>query len=214
MLRWQGEHPALPAREARQGVLAAARRRRELGREPRRRAAPRAGRGGGHRRPRCRSRGRSRSSTRSRPSRSFAAKHVVHIIFAGDLSGRSLETVTSHDAAVRGHRLFGGGRARRGRPAPADPALPAALAARRSGRVPRRPLGSLASGRRASGRRSAETRGPRPRARRRAARSTGGSPPVRCASACASSQSASHGLRGRSGPCRYVPIARPTRQPS
>jgi ADP-ribose pyrophosphatase YjhB (NUDIX family) len=34
------------------------------------------------------------------------AKHVVHIIFAGDLSGRSLEAVTSHDAAVRGHRLF------------------------------------------------------------------------------------------------------------
>ncbi len=40
------------------------------------------------------------------PQRSFAAKHVVHIIFAGDLSGRSLETVTSQDAAVRGHRLF------------------------------------------------------------------------------------------------------------
>ena len=41
------------------------------------------------------------------PVRSFAAKHVVHIIFAGDLGGRSLETVTSRDAAVRGHRLFG-----------------------------------------------------------------------------------------------------------
>ena len=40
------------------------------------------------------------------PVRSFAAKHVVHIIFSGDLSGRSLEAVTSHDAAVRGHRLF------------------------------------------------------------------------------------------------------------
>ena len=40
------------------------------------------------------------------PVRSFAAKHVVHIIFAGDLSGRSLEAVTSSDAAVRGHRLF------------------------------------------------------------------------------------------------------------
>jgi 8-oxo-dGTP diphosphatase len=40
------------------------------------------------------------------PVRSFAAKHVVHIIFAGDLGGRSLETVTSVDAAVRGHRLF------------------------------------------------------------------------------------------------------------
>src|SRR5438093_6332587 len=40
------------------------------------------------------------------PARSFARKHVVHIIFAGDLSGRSLEQVTSQDAAVRGHRLF------------------------------------------------------------------------------------------------------------
>jgi ADP-ribose pyrophosphatase YjhB (NUDIX family) len=40
------------------------------------------------------------------PEPRFAAKHVVHIIFAGDLSGRSLEAVTSHDAAVRGHRLF------------------------------------------------------------------------------------------------------------
>ncbi len=40
------------------------------------------------------------------PQRSFAAKHVVHIIFAGDLGGRSLERVTSRDAAVRGHRLF------------------------------------------------------------------------------------------------------------
>jgi ADP-ribose pyrophosphatase YjhB (NUDIX family) len=41
------------------------------------------------------------------PERSFVPKHVVHIIFAGDLGGRSLEAVTSHDAAVRGHRLFG-----------------------------------------------------------------------------------------------------------
>ena len=40
------------------------------------------------------------------PQPQFAAKHVVHIIFAADLSGRSLEAVTSHDAAVRGHRLF------------------------------------------------------------------------------------------------------------
>jgi len=41
------------------------------------------------------------------PVRTFAPKHVVHIIFAGDLGGRSLEQVTSQDAAVRGHRLFG-----------------------------------------------------------------------------------------------------------
>ena len=40
------------------------------------------------------------------PARGFAQKHVVHIIFAGDLGGRSLEAATSEDAAVRGHRLF------------------------------------------------------------------------------------------------------------
>jgi 8-oxo-dGTP diphosphatase len=40
------------------------------------------------------------------PRTAFAAKHVVHIIFAGDLTGQSLERVTSQDAAVRGHRLF------------------------------------------------------------------------------------------------------------
>ncbi len=37
----------------------------------------------------------------------IVTKHVVHIIFAADLGGRSLETVSSQDAAVRGHRLFG-----------------------------------------------------------------------------------------------------------
>jgi 8-oxo-dGTP diphosphatase len=41
------------------------------------------------------------------PAKSFLQKHVVHIVFSGDLSGRSLERVTSQDAAVRGHRLFG-----------------------------------------------------------------------------------------------------------
>jgi 8-oxo-dGTP diphosphatase len=39
------------------------------------------------------------------PQRALASKHVVHIIFAGDLTGRSLEAVTSTDVAVRGHRL-------------------------------------------------------------------------------------------------------------
>ena len=34
------------------------------------------------------------------------SKHVVHIIFAGDLTERSLEEVASQDDAVRGHRLF------------------------------------------------------------------------------------------------------------
>ena len=41
------------------------------------------------------------------PERALRAKHVVHIIFAGHLGGRSLEAVTSRDAAVQGHRLFG-----------------------------------------------------------------------------------------------------------
>lgn len=41
------------------------------------------------------------------PERAFRQKHVVHIIFAGHLGGRSLEAVTSRDAAIRGHRLFG-----------------------------------------------------------------------------------------------------------
>jgi len=40
------------------------------------------------------------------PERSQSAKHVVHIIFSGDLGARSLESLTSGDAAVRGHRLF------------------------------------------------------------------------------------------------------------
>ncbi|MGI8421315.1 MAG: NUDIX domain-containing protein [Gaiellaceae bacterium] len=40
------------------------------------------------------------------PRRAFADKHVVHIIFAADLSDHSLETVSSQDDAVRGHRLF------------------------------------------------------------------------------------------------------------
>jgi 8-oxo-dGTP diphosphatase len=40
------------------------------------------------------------------PERTLTSKHVVHIIFAGDLDG-SLERVVSQDEAVQGHRLFG-----------------------------------------------------------------------------------------------------------
>ncbi|MSO95363.1 MAG: NUDIX hydrolase [Thermoleophilia bacterium] len=40
------------------------------------------------------------------PTQSLAPKHVVHIVFAGDLTG-SLAKVVSTDEAVRGHRLFG-----------------------------------------------------------------------------------------------------------
>ena len=39
------------------------------------------------------------------PARTLTTKHVVHIIFAGDVDG-SLEAVSSRDKAVRGHRLF------------------------------------------------------------------------------------------------------------
>jgi ADP-ribose pyrophosphatase YjhB (NUDIX family) len=39
------------------------------------------------------------------PRRTFISKHVIHIIFAGDLDG-SLESVASQDEAVRGHQLF------------------------------------------------------------------------------------------------------------
>ena len=39
------------------------------------------------------------------PERSLWSKHVVHVVFAGELDG-SLESVTSTDEAVRGHRLF------------------------------------------------------------------------------------------------------------
>ena len=39
------------------------------------------------------------------PERSLWSKHVVHIVFAGDLDG-SLTGVSSQDEAVRGHRLF------------------------------------------------------------------------------------------------------------
>jgi ADP-ribose pyrophosphatase YjhB (NUDIX family) len=41
------------------------------------------------------------------PDPALRAKHVVHLIFAVHLGDRSLEAVASHDAAVRGHRLFG-----------------------------------------------------------------------------------------------------------
>jgi 8-oxo-dGTP diphosphatase len=40
------------------------------------------------------------------PRASLVRKHVVHVIFAADVSG-SLEDVVSQDTAVRGHRAFG-----------------------------------------------------------------------------------------------------------
>jgi len=40
------------------------------------------------------------------PKHSFPRKHVLHVIFAGELPYDSLEEMRSSDAAVRGHRLF------------------------------------------------------------------------------------------------------------
>jgi ADP-ribose pyrophosphatase YjhB (NUDIX family) len=40
------------------------------------------------------------------PKGTLERKHVVHVIFATDLSHRSLEDVETKDAAVRGARLF------------------------------------------------------------------------------------------------------------
>ena len=132
------------------------------------------------------------------------------------LRGRPLRPLARgrHVARRRGPRppslrAHGAGGDRR---APADPALPPPLGAGRPGRC--------TSAR--SGRPKPLRRPPRERARldetscarasssSASGASSGGSPPVRCASACASSQSASHGFRGRSGPCRYVPSARPS----
>ena len=68
----------------------------------------------------------------------------MHIIFAADLTGRSLDRVTSQDEAVRGHRLFGFGELDDVVASSADPALPGALAARRPDRLPRPSVGAVA----------------------------------------------------------------------
>jgi len=40
------------------------------------------------------------------PRGSLLRKHVLHVIFAGELPHDSLEEIRSSDSAVRGHRLF------------------------------------------------------------------------------------------------------------
>ena len=40
------------------------------------------------------------------PKWTLAKKHVVHIVFAADLSDRSLEDIETRDVAIRGARLF------------------------------------------------------------------------------------------------------------
>lgn len=39
------------------------------------------------------------------PAGTLPRKHVVHVLFHGDLTDRNLETVTSDEAAIHGHRL-------------------------------------------------------------------------------------------------------------
>jgi len=41
------------------------------------------------------------------PAGTHPRKHVVHVLFHGDLSERSLEAVASRDSVVRGHQLVG-----------------------------------------------------------------------------------------------------------
>ena len=97
-----GPHPALPAREARtRRVLAPAGRRRQLGREPHRRAAPRAVGGVSASTTSCRSKARSRSSTRSRPSARYRQARRAH-----HLRGRPVGPL------ARGCDVAGRGRAR------------------------------------------------------------------------------------------------------
>jgi ADP-ribose pyrophosphatase YjhB (NUDIX family) len=40
------------------------------------------------------------------PKTSLARRHIVHVLFAADLSHRSLEDVETRDAAIKGARLF------------------------------------------------------------------------------------------------------------
>ena len=98
--------PALPAREAGEGVLAAARRRGQLGRVARGRAAARAIGGSGPRRHALvrgpdRDRGLDRSGAELR-RRSTSSTSSSRATWGAGRSRRS----TSADAAVRGHRLF------------------------------------------------------------------------------------------------------------
>ena len=197
---------ALPPGEAGQGVLAAAGRRRRRGRDADRGAAPRAARGARRSRPTCSSKGRSRSSTRSRRSVGAAPrKHVVHIIFAADLSHRSLDDVETKDAAVKGARLFSNDELRGRRRAPADQAVPRALAAGRPGRLPRRALGALEPAAARARTRAAETACASSSSSSGSGASSVGLAARACASASASSGRRTTGCAAaaaRAGTCR------------
>ena len=63
------------------------------------------------------------------PARSVPRKHVVHILFYGDLSHRSLEELTSADDAVEAHRLVPRSELGTRRPETTDPPIPGTVAA-------------------------------------------------------------------------------------
>ena len=140
-----GAHPALPAREARRRALAASRRRGAQRREPdaRRSSASsrrrRASIGGGDELP---VEGPVAIVDSISPERSLWSKHVVHIVFAGELNG-SLADLVSRDEAVRGHRLFELDELEGLALHPPIEPLPAPIPARRSLRLPRSPVGAL-----------------------------------------------------------------------
>jgi 8-oxo-dGTP diphosphatase len=41
------------------------------------------------------------------PAGTVPRKHVVHLVYHGEVSGRNLEAVTSDDGSIHGHRLVG-----------------------------------------------------------------------------------------------------------
>ena len=51
-------------------------------------------------------RGADRRRRVDRPRLAPGDRHVVHVVFGADLSHHSLEDIETHDAAVRGLRLF------------------------------------------------------------------------------------------------------------
>ena len=212
ILRWRGSRPAVPAREAGPRELAAARRRRAGGESLvealQRELSEEIGIVGTARS--CRSRARWRSSTRSRPSgacgRSTSCTSSSPASLDGSLDGRRLEgrggaraTGCSTRRAGRDHRST---RRSSGSCSAGGPATRACISARCWARVARARPHCAGAACRAVAR---APRGDRVRLtlelvveRLERLRSA----PVAWASAWASSQSASHGLRGSSGPWR------------
>ena len=144
------------------------------------------------------------------PERSLWSKHVVHVVFAGELDG-SLEGCLERRGRARASPVLAG-RARRARAAPPDPRASSGTSGRAIPASTSAPAGRSEApggdGRRANGRGRRRRRAPGARARRRVARAARSSPPVACARAQEKEQvGGSQGLRG-AGAVRvegYVP---------